>query len=141
VLYFAYGSNMSAELFDRRIGGVSLGSARLADHRLVFDLPSQRWTGHAANIRPASGTETWGRLWEIEADRLAVLDEYERAYHRIEVVVDHDGRSVPAFTYTVREERRSETPGSPVPSYREHMLAGGRACGLPPRYIESIERA
>ncbi len=52
-LYFAFGSNMSlSTLRDRGVDANPAGSALLENHRLAFTLPSERWTGRAADEAP-----------------------------------------------------------------------------------------
>jgi gamma-glutamylcyclotransferase (GGCT)/AIG2-like uncharacterized protein YtfP len=142
--YFAYGSNMSHGVFSRRVTATALGPAVLEDHALVFDLPSQRWGGYAANIAPRRGSVVWGRLWHIDSDALSILDDYEGAYDRIRVTVrplPDSSEMVSALTYVVKPERRADRPGSPVATYRSHMIDGAGEAGLPAPYIRWLERS
>mgnify|MGYP006428505933 CR=1 FL=1 len=145
--YFAYGSNMSDEVFGSRVVGESVGCAVLRDYRLDFSLPSKRWTGYAAGIGAVPGSEVWGRLWEMDQAQFEILDEFEAAYPRLEVTVEHlqaEGgvdrtELVSALTYIVRPERLDSDGGAPVPEYLSHMVAGAEACGVPEHYIRFLK--
>ena len=147
--YFAYGSNMADEVFNARVDGESVGCAVLRDYQLEFSLPSKRWRGYAAGIAAFDGEEVWGRLWEVDEAQFEVLDDFEAAYTRLEVIVDRiqseknvvRTESVSALTYIVRPERRDHTGGAPVPEYLNHMVAGAEACAIPEHYIRFLKAA
>lgn len=144
-LYFAYGSNMSqGTLCERGIDAELAGPARLKNHRLAFTLPSIRWTGHAADVLPAAGSEVWGVLWEL-ADPNA-LDPFERRYHRVEFDVERTaaGRAgIPqrVFSYKVRSELRAAEEAPPASAYLRRMIEGATEAGLPAHYVGFLRSA
>lgn len=137
-LYFAFGSNMSRlTLEDRGVVARLTGAALLSDHRLAFTLPSQRWTGRAADILPAAGHEVWGVVWDME-DPLA-LDPFERRYNRVDFEVLHgDGTGRSVFGYTVKPELRAIDEAPPAPAYLQRMIEGAIDGGVPNDYVESL---
>ena len=137
MLYFAYGSNMaSAVMLDRCPDASSMGAARLAEHRLAFRLPSQRWGGHAADLIQGVGRDVWGVLWAITDDHLSTLDVFEARYNRYNVK-PFNGRSVEAVTYQVKPELVVAN-GSPDPEYLAHLVAGAIEHELPAPYINHL---
>ncbi len=139
--YFAFGSNMArATLDERGVQARLIGAGFVPDYRLAFTLPSQRWTGRAADLLHEPGHETWGVLWELaEPD---ALDPYEQRYDRIPICVSHAGNgtsAVAAFTYTVKAEHRADDEALPAPAYLGRMLAGARHAGLPTAYLRFLE--
>jgi len=141
-LYFAFGSNMAEEtLRERGVAATRIGAAYLPDHRLAFTLPSQRWTGRAADLRPHAGAITWGVIWSL--DDANALDPYEQRYDRISISVMRpdagtDG-AVDAFTYTVKPENRAVPEDLPSSDYLDRMLKGARAAGIPRHWIRHLE--
>jgi hypothetical protein len=141
-LYFAFGSNMSLlTLRDRGVDANPAGTALLRDHRLAFTLPSERWTGRAADILPAPGVGVWGVLWEMaEPD---ALDPFELRYNRSEVDVlqfptGSEGLTQRAFTYTVKPEHRAADEAPPAHDYLRRMIEGAIDAGLPAYYTDFL---
>ena len=66
----------SVTLRDRRVVAKPAGTALLENHRLAFTLPSKRWTGRAADIRPAPGVGVWGVLWEMAEPTPSILSNF-----------------------------------------------------------------
>jgi hypothetical protein len=132
---------MSSERLRARVPQVrALGPARLSDWRLCFDKHGRDGTAKA-NIRPASGDEVWGVLFEFHEDHRAPLDEAESlgvGYRRRWVEVRQPGATwVTAFTYTALLVRE----GLGVQEwYLQHLLRGSSEHGLPPRYAQRIRR-
>lgn len=141
-LYFAFGSNMSrVTLRDRGVDVIPAGTAVLKDHRLAFTLPSQRWTGRAADVLPTPGTEVLGVLWEMAEPH--ALDPFELRYNRTEVDVLQfpTGRAritKQAFTYQVKPEHRATDEAPPAPAYLSRMIEGAIDAGLPEHYTEFL---
>ena len=140
--YFAFGSNMARTTLDERsVRAGRVGAAYVAEHRLAFTLPSQRWTGHAADMLPDRNHRTWGVLWQLEDPH--ALDPYETRYDRVPITVTLSGegssRPTTAFTYTVKPELRAVWEDSPAPAYLDRMLVGAAEAGLPAAYVEFLE--
>ena len=144
--YFAYGSNMSEQVFRDRVVGESVGPAVLFGYRLAFTLPSKRWGGRAADLVVLDGAATWGRLWLVDDEHLESLDRVESNYRRLSVTVgrvdERDGEirteDVSASTYVVLDDRRANDEDAPAPQYLQHMLNGAAECGLPEYYTRFL---
>lgn len=144
LLYFAYGSNMSAaQMTDRCPGSRAIGAASVEGWELRFDRPSIRWGGHVADIVTSPGKVAWGVVWELTEQHLDALDRFEGvaigAYRREHVTVElHAGpasRLLWCVSYVVCAPGE---PGSPAPGYLEVMLQGAKEHQLPAWYIEQL---
>jgi len=145
-LYFGYGSNLDeARLHIHCPSARLVGTARLADHRLAFSIESTKtWHGGVADIRPDAGREVWGALWLIDDEHAESLDRQEGlfrdppAYRRL--VVDLEtaaGDRVACRSYQVVTP---EPDGFlPSPAYRDTILRGAQAIGLPEDYQLSLQ--
>jgi gamma-glutamylcyclotransferase (GGCT)/AIG2-like uncharacterized protein YtfP len=136
-LYFAYGSNLSPERMRARVPSArALGPARLAGQRLTTDKPGRDGSGKA-NLRPDAGAEVWGALYAIDPAHWPELDRCEGGYARVPArVVGPDGGSRSAWTY--RSELVADDP-LPFTWYKQLMLDGARAHGLPREWIAFLE--
>ena len=89
ILYFAYGSNMSAARMKKGLGLEAPSRApTLKDFQLVFDqagFNDPSWS--PANIRSEQGGLVEGMVYEVEEKDLKILDGYEKYYQRLEVKV------------------------------------------------------
>lgn len=102
--YFAYGSNLNLDHM-RRICGWHfhvLGVAELSGYELGGD-------GRGfANIRPQSGKQVVGVLYDVDQHSLDALDEYEgypNVFNRVEVQVkDDSGETYTAWVYLEKAE-------------------------------------
>lgn len=77
LLYFAYGSNLLAERFFINNKGTRLGTGKLMDYSLGFNLPDEYWAGNVATIMPKKGGHVMGAIWVVASD-ISLLDEYAR---------------------------------------------------------------
>ncbi|MEI6557510.1 MAG: gamma-glutamylcyclotransferase family protein [Rhodospirillaceae bacterium] len=69
-LLFAYASNLNRERMAERCPSAEpVGTASLADHRLVFR--------HGADVEPHAGSVTPGVVWRLTPQDLVALDHYE----------------------------------------------------------------
>ena len=141
--YFAYGSNMQRDTFERRRGMRPTRSrwAWLAGHGLCFDLPVGPGERGVANLIAAEGADVYGVLYEITAAELETLDRTEGVhvefYVRVKVAVAAaDGERVEAWTYV--SERRS-TGRKPSERYLGLLLEGAREHALPQDYVRRLE--
>ncbi|MDJ0952618.1 MAG: gamma-glutamylcyclotransferase family protein [Acidimicrobiia bacterium] len=142
--YFAFGSNMArTTLVERGVRARRAGAGFVPNYRLAFTLPSQRWTGRAADLVPATGHQAWGVLWEMNDPN--ALDPFERRYDRRSILVTPSGaepgseQTVDAFTYTVKAKHRATGEDLPAPAYLERMLAGALEAELPSSYVRFLE--
>lgn len=144
--YFAYGSNCSADVLERKqVRFRSRARATLRDHQLRFNKKALREslpdTIGFANVEPADGHTVEGVLYDIVEDDLERLDASERHpdhYERTDVVVESADGAVPCFTYRARADK---TADGLVPSrnYLNHIIAARDFLSL--AYFEALERS
>ena len=113
ILYFAYGSNMSAARMKQRLGWEAPRlAASLKDFKLVFDQASfndPSWS--PANIRSEQGGLVEGMVYEVEEKDLKILDGYEKYYQRLEVkVMAAQEKKLDAVTYLSKKSRGEKPP-------------------------------
>ncbi|MGE3961015.1 MAG: gamma-glutamylcyclotransferase [Dehalococcoidia bacterium] len=145
-LYFAYGSNLDEARLRMHAPSARLVSiARLEGYRLAFSIESKRsWLGGVGDILASPGDEVWGALWVLAPEESHPLDEQEGlfrdppAYRRLTVeVTTPAGDAVRCRTYQVAAP---DPEGFlPSPAYRETILRGARALGLPDAYLQRLE--
>ena len=124
ILYFAYGSNMSAARMKQRLGWeASRRAATLINFHLVFDqagFNDPSWS--PANIRSEQGGLVEGMVYEVEEKDLKILDGYEKYYQRLEVkVMAAKEKKLDAVTY-LSKKSRGEKP--PTQEYLNFLLEG-----------------
>ncbi len=133
-LYFAYGSNMSAEAMARRCPrSKPLGLARLARHRLV--VMREGWLTAARDPR----SNVHGVLWDLALSDVRALDRYEglpqRLYAKIvQPVVAREGAKTALVYFGA-----NAGPGVARPDYIADVVAAARAWPLPPDAIAALE--
>lgn len=142
--YFAYGSNMSAARLGARIASARLiGLARLDGHVLAFHKPGM--TDHSAKCDAprsnAPGACVYGALYSIAAADLPLLDRFEgngNGYqrHEVEVMLAGPDTRCLAQTYLATQQ---DARLRPLDWYKEHVLRGARAIGLPAAHLAIIE--
>ena len=124
ILYFAYGSNMSAARMKQRLSWEAPRRATsLKDFQLVFDqagFNDPSWS--LANIRSEQGGLVEGIVYEVEEKDLKILDGYEKYYQRLEVkVMAVQQEKLDAVTY-LSKKSRGEKP--PTQEYFNFLLEG-----------------
>lgn len=141
--YFAYGSNMSRDIFveRRKIQPSASTWGWLEGWRLSFDLPIGPGERGVANVVPEDGGRTCGVLHQITLAEAEHLDHTEGVhnglYERIEVdIATRDGETVRAFFY---HSKFSTTGRKPSPRYIGLLLDGAREHGLPAEYVDYLE--
>jgi len=120
LLYFAYGSNLDVEDWERfcyrngfRADCIkAIDKAFLPDHELVFNVYSSTRGGGALNIHRRPGACVYGALFEVSEEGWRALDfkegVSERVYQRIPcTVLRPDGSVQEAVTYSVVPESES----------------------------------
>ena len=145
-VYFAFGSNLDRSRLHLHCPSARfITAARLADHRLAFSIESKNtWRGGVADVLPSPGDEVWGALWVIDGWHSKALDEQEGvfrdppAYRRYEVTVTTPGGDrVTCRSYQVA------TPNPdgflPSPAYKQTIVRGALACGLPAEYRARLD--
>jgi len=134
-LHFAYGSNMSRALMQRRCPGArALGPARLDGWR--FTIMREGY----ASIVPAAGAAVHGVAWRLSPRDLAALNAYESLdrglYLRRVLPVAIGARRRPALVYVAP----ARAPGRPQPGYQELVVAAAREWNLPDDYVRALAR-
>ena len=124
ILYFAYGSNMSAARMKQRLGWEApYRAATLRGFQLVFDqggFNDPAWS--PANIRSEREGLVEGMVYEVEEKDLKILDRYEKYYQRLEVrVMATQEKNLDAVTY-LSKKFRGEKP--PTQEYLNFLLEG-----------------
>lgn len=147
MLYFAYGSNMSARRLSHRVGVVeTLGACHLPNYHLQFHKPGADGSGKCNILRtdPSSGRRSpyvLGMLYSLSRSQMGQLDICEgegTGYQRVTVQVTNKHYiSYTAQTY-VALVTQSEL--KPFHWYKRHVIVGAEEAGLPKDYINCIER-
>ena len=138
ILYFAYGSNMSAARMKQRLGWEApRRAASLKDFQLVFDqegFNSPSWS--PANIRSEQGGLVEGMVYEVEEKDLKILDGYEKYYQRLEVkVMAAQEKKMDAVTYLSKKSRGDKPP---TQEYLNFLLEGKSF--LSKEYFDELSR-
>ena len=124
ILYFAYGSNMSAARMKQRLGWEApRRAASLKDFQLVFDqagFNDPSWS--PANIRSEQGGLVEGMVYEVEEKDLKILDGYEKYYQRLEVrVMATQDKNLDAMPYLSKKPQGEKPPSQ---EYLNFLLEG-----------------
>lgn len=141
--YFAYGSNMAVERLRARVPSTQfICRAELVGHTLKFHKPSKKDYSGKCDAAPSENSydRVWGAVFSILENELTLLDKFEGqgyGYDRkvISLVTESIG-IIEAQTYLATKFDASLRP---LDWYKEHVLRGAKAIGLPPSYIASIE--
>jgi len=141
--YFAYGSNMITARLVERVGAVTvLGQASVSGYRLAFHKRGKDGSAKC-DIVPASddGARVHGVLFAMHAGQRTLLDGYEGPGYEVhEITVEPADGSAMLRVLTYRARPGHLQAGLlPYAWYKDLVLAGARAHGLPERYIASIE--
>jgi gamma-glutamylcyclotransferase (GGCT)/AIG2-like uncharacterized protein YtfP len=137
---FAYGSNMcSGRFHDYRMRPEGAGrSALLTGYRLLFNKQSTDNSGKA-NVEPDEGSQVWGVLYSIPDADLAVLDQGEVGYQRVQLpVTTPDGAQHQAWVY-IASTPSAQAGLRPFTWYKRFLVEGAREHALPPDYIATLE--
>lgn len=141
--YFAYGSNMSIGRLKERVPSAEfVCRAELYGHMLKFHKPSKKDGSGKCDAASSKtpGDCVWGAVFSILESELALLDRFEGqgyGYDRKEVSLATESIGViKAQTYLAT---KFDTSLRPLDWYKEHVIRGAKAIGLPLSYIASIE--
>ncbi len=134
--YFAYGSNMNYEHMRRVCGRhfTVLGLAKLSDFEFGVDNRGY------VNIRPKTGAEVIGVLYDLDQEALDSLDEFEgypEVFGRSQVdVTDKNGEYHKAWVYVEKPEAFG---GWHIkPEHLKMILAGAMENHLPEEWIKLL---
>ena len=135
MLHFAYGSNMSRLLMQRRCPKArAIGTGALQGWRFVVTVDGY------ASIVQHPGETVYGVLWQLGPRDLAAINAYESLdsglYVRRTLPVCCDRRRVRALVYVGR--RQGE--GRPRPGYMSIVEDAVRDWQLPEGYLRTLRR-
>ena len=167
MLYFAYGSNMSAKRIQHRCpSAVSLGTFCLPDHTLCFNYKGQDGSGKC-NIMPTSqddellggellgdellgdellgdellGGKVLGVVYDIDPSQIVDLDHAESlgvAYRKETMTVwDANCSSLDVFVYIAIN---TSPDINPYDWYKTHVVTGTEEANLPSAYSDKIRQ-
>jgi cation transport regulator ChaC len=141
VWYFAYGSNMQRDTFERRRAQrpIARRVGRLDGFRLTFDLPVGAGERGVANIQAGAGASTYGVLYRIDRSAVGALDRSEGvpvAYRKLWTTIQSGAHGISAFTYISPHRRAGRKPSA---RYIGLLLDGARQHGLPADWVALLE--
>ena len=139
--YFAYGSNLCQ---GRLLGRVATARydriARLPGHDFRFHKRGRDASGKADAFPTGSQSDAvWGVLVGLNETELSTLDNFEPGYDRLvlEVELPADGSMCRASVY-IAQPAAVDASLLPFSWYRQLVVAGGAARGLPDEYLARI---
>ncbi len=142
MLYFAYGSNMSAARLTARVPSASaLETGLLYEHTLAFHKIGRKdGTGKCdAHHTGAPSDYLLGVIYRIDPDQRSSLDRIEglgNGYTTKDVtVISVSNKEIKAFTYIATNINNDLKP---FHWYKHHVVHGARENNLPSDYIERI---
>lgn len=142
ILYFAYGSNMhSARISERASSSQLVTTGRLHGYKLVFHKRGQDGSAKCDAWQSADPDDiVYGvvyRLSEGDKERLDRIEGVNRGYDCSARVIETAHGNSEAFVYTAQNDY-IDAALLPFDWYRDLVLAGARAHGFPPSYVERI---
>lgn len=151
MIYFAYGSNINIEHLQSYLAqaGVDPGDitdvqhAILPRHRLRTNYFSRAHCAGACNIEPTSNGIVEGITMKITKsvrEALRTKEGFPSCYEEVGIVAHGASGDVAAFTYMVVPERRLLVDLLVTPLYRQLILDGAQANGLPQSYQRLLRR-
>lgn len=110
--YFAYGSCMDKNDFHRSMGKTSyeeVGIAKLDEYKLEFNGFSSGRNGGVLDVEESEFDHVIGVLYRVSDEALIKVDVREGTmYMRIMVMVECNGAMVKAYTYTIKEKKKTK---------------------------------
>jgi cation transport regulator ChaC len=149
--YFAYGSVLSRRHVAEWAGEHGVDPRLFAEgtpavlrgYELAFDVESRFWGGRVANLREREGGAVHGVVFEMADEaKEAVLRKEGVATglsQEIAVTVEASGKPGLASAFVARPEKQS-APGAPSARLMTYLIEGARERGLPPSFIDELER-
>ena len=141
--YFAYGSNMAAERLQARVQSAQfVCRAELRGYILKFHKPSKFDGSGKCDAAKSDNSDdrVYGAVFSILGNELLILDKFEGkgyGYDRNTVsLVTEEFGSIEALTYLATKFDPSLRP---LDWYKEHVVRGAKAIGLPQSYIAFLE--
>jgi len=127
--YFAYGSYLChKQMLEHCPDSKPRFKATLPNYKLIFTGWSRWWRGGVASIQRVQDEKIVGGVYEISEKCLRSLDNYEKSYERLNVVVfTEDGDPVEAVTYIKCEQTDITEPSK---LYLDIMRQGYKDWGI-----------
>lgn len=123
VLNFAYGSNLSIDRLQSRVGNVTVvGTYHLQDYELYFT------NSGFANIRPNKGSIVSGVLYELTPLQHKILNRYEAFYIQEYFIVN--GEIVNVYVESEDLVFKVLRKMLPTPEYLNYIIEGAIHFGL-----------
>lgn len=137
---FAYGSNMCSGRFRayRVAPEVEGRAALLTGYALRFNKRSQDGSGKA-NVESQEGAQTWGVLYTISEKDLKILDDGEKGYDRVKMLVRINGLAVEAWVY-LASNPDNDPMLRPYSWYKRFLVEGAREHAITSVYIAQLEQ-
>ena len=136
--YFAFGSNMSAQRMNDRLGwSPSRSGAILHNYEMVFNKHSN--DGGKANIMYSPGNQVEGILYSVNEEDLLILDKYEGVatdqYKRYDIKIqDNNKKYIEAVAYKALNTGKLFAP---TEEYLNYILEGKEFLSL--EYYSKLE--
>jgi hypothetical protein len=158
IRYFAYGSNMDEDDFEKqcnikqwsKVNFQNTRPAKLPGYKIQFNYFSKGRGGGAANIMESPEDCVYGLLSEIEDSDLETIRKKEGYsedctkcyYNEICVNVQELRGNIVQFvkTYKVSKSRETPTNQSPTKEYLDLIINNAKKHGFPPEYIEYLNQ-
>tara|TARA_B100000945_G_C20385039_1_gene599252 strand:- start:407 stop:841 length:435 start_codon:yes stop_codon:yes gene_type:complete len=123
--YFAFGSNMSAQRMQKRLGwSPSRTGAVLLDYEMVFNKHSN--DGGKANIIYSRDNLVEGILYSVNEEDLLILDKYEgvvaKQYRRYNIEVQNNKKK--SFSAVAYKAIKTGKITAPTEEYLNYILEG-----------------
>jgi len=143
--YFAYGRNVSIDVFVKRVGvhPVFVHRGILPGYELRFNKsPGPKRGAGYANVVPAAGRWVEGVLYRVVESDLERLDSYEGVPHhyrrsRVKVWNVDQRRWVDAVMYVAV---KTDDLLRPPREYLEGIIDSAKSVGLSPEWVSKLER-
>lgn len=137
MVYFAYGSNMSKQRLEDRVGLVTdAGVGVLQSYSIEFNKKGKDGSGKT-NIVKSNGSKVYGVLYKLSSEQVEILNGFEPNYERRELDIILDTDTVKAETYQALPE--SIDPSAlPSEEYLNHLIHGAQEHDLPEDYINFL---
>ncbi len=151
--WFVYGSSLDAAAFaawaDQHgyaMPDLAAGTpARLADHRLAFDVESRYWGGAAGSLVAAPGHAVEGLALRLPPEARGLVEHKEGAisglYEPFEVTLAPlgGGPVLAAVAYRTSAARRLPAELPPSARWLDTVLAGAKRHGLSEAWLTELE--
>jgi AIG2-like family len=140
--YFAYGSNMHPLRLQKRAKSARPVIAIVVrGYVMRFNKRDADGSAKCNIVRTGRDEDTVGGVvFAVSAEDMADLDAAEQGYERLGIQVSIQGQPTTLLTYGASDGYTAEGL-QPFTWYKNYVLEGATAAGLPPEYIETFIRS